>query len=88
VAVPIRAAGEFRLNPLYERDGNASPDRYRLQFPDQEYAQEYAASRRYLPDTVTLERAVVERLPAPILPPALEELARRRVILDLPLRYW
>jgi uncharacterized protein YbaR (Trm112 family) len=88
VALPNRAAGEFRLNPLYERDGDAGPDRYRLQFPDEEYAQEYAASRRYLPDIVTLERAVVERLPAPILPPALEELASRRVILDLPLRYW
>jgi uncharacterized protein YbaR (Trm112 family) len=88
VALPNRAAGEFRLNPLYERDGDGSHVRYRLQFPDEEYAQEYATARRYLPDTVTLERAVVERLPAAVLPPSLEEHARRRVVLDLPLRYW
>jgi uncharacterized protein YbaR (Trm112 family) len=88
IAAPARAAGEFRLNPLYEPRAAGTDVRLTLRFPDDEYAQEYAAARRYLPDEVAVARAAFDLLPAATLPPVLAGLAERRVILDLPLRYY
>jgi uncharacterized protein YbaR (Trm112 family) len=86
---PKQAAGEFRLNPLYSVEPAGAVDvRLRLRFPDQDYEQEYGACRRYLPDEVTVARALVDALPAPVLPPELAELAGRRVVLYLPARYY
>jgi len=85
------AAGEFRLNPLYQRDDPdpGSPDvRLRLRFPDDDYEQEYGACRRYLPDEVTVARALLDELPAAVLPDGLAALAAQRVVLDLPARYY
>ena len=83
-----RATGEFRLNPLYaiERDGDRV--RLRLQFPSADYEEEYGASRAYLAAEVAVDRAALVSLPAEQLPAALADLARRRVILDLPKRYY
>jgi hypothetical protein len=83
-----RAAGEFRLNPLYEIEPAGDEFRLRLRFPDEDYAQEYSASRRYLPDDLSVDRTAVDSLPASTLPRHLAELAQRRVVLDLPLRYY
>jgi uncharacterized protein YbaR (Trm112 family) len=85
---PVRARGEFCLNPLYtaERDGPSVG--LRLRFPDGEYEQEYGACRQYLPAEVSVESALLDTLPTTVLPPGLVELARRRVILDLPVRYY
>ena len=84
-----QAGGEFRLNPLYSVEPAGDKDvRLRLRFPDQDYEQEYGASRRYLPDEVTVARALVDALPAPALPPELAGLAGRRVVLYLPARYY
>ena len=85
---PAAAGGEFRLNPLYAIEGDGGQLRLRLTFPDDDYAQEYGACRRYLPDQVTVERALLDALPAAAVPPGLVELARRRVVLDLPIRYY
>jgi uncharacterized protein YbaR (Trm112 family) len=85
---PAAAGGEFRLNPLYAVEPEGGQLRLRLTFPDDDYAQEYGACRRYLPDQVTVERALLEALPAAAVPPGLVELARRRVVLDLPVRYY
>ncbi len=85
------ATGQFRLNPLYrpEPGGPGRDDvRLRLHFPDADYEQEYGACRRYLPDEVTVARALLDALPATTLPEALAELADRRVVLDLPARYY
>lgn len=84
------AAGEFRLNPLYSAAPGEDPDdvRLRLRFPDEDYAQEYGACRRYLPDEVVAPRAALDALPATRLSESLAELARRRVVLDLPPRYY
>ena len=82
------ALGEFRLNPLYQPEPDGSRVRLKLRFPDEEYAQEYAASRRYLPEEISIERGLLDLLPAEVVPPALVELVERRVILDLPLRYY
>jgi hypothetical protein len=83
-----RAGGEFRLNPLYAVEADGGELRLRLTFPDDDYAQEYGACRRYLPDEVTIARRLLEALPADAVPPELAELARRRVVLDLPVRYY
>jgi hypothetical protein len=60
----------------------------RLSFPSDDYAQEYGACREYLPDEVVVDRASVDALRSGHLPGDLAELARRRVILDLPRRYY
>jgi SAM-dependent methyltransferase len=82
--MPETARGEFRVNPLYdvERDGGGT--RLRLRFPSTDYEEEYGAARLYLPDEVPVDEAILARLPADTLPPGLTELARRRVLLDLP----
>jgi uncharacterized protein YbaR (Trm112 family) len=88
---PRLAAGEFRLNPLYRveaADPGSGATRLRLHFPDADYEQEYGACRRYLPDEVTVARALIDALPSTTLPEGLVELADRRVVLDLPARYY
>ena len=58
-----------------------------LTFPTSDYANEFGASRRYLPDTVTIEgdaSAPVTSWPASVDVPALR---RRRVLIDAPRRY-
>jgi uncharacterized protein YbaR (Trm112 family) len=82
------ATGEFRLNPLYAADQEGDRVRLRLQFPSEDYAQEYGACRQYLPDNATVDRAALAALPARAVAGSLVDLARRRVILDLPERYY
>jgi uncharacterized protein YbaR (Trm112 family) len=82
------AVGEFRLNPLYEPEPAGDAIRLRLRFPDEDYAQEYGAARRYLPEEILVDRAALDLLPARVVPPQLAELAQRRVVLDLPRRYY
>jgi hypothetical protein len=85
--MPDTARGEFRVNPLYgvERDGGRT--RLVLRFPSADYEEEYGAARLYLPDEVPVDPAILARLPADRLPDGLAELARRRVVLDLPRRW-
>jgi uncharacterized protein YbaR (Trm112 family) len=85
---PARAAGEFRLNPLYAAVPHGDRVQLRLQFPSADYADEYGACRAYLPDEVDADRAALAALPAGTLPPALAPLLSNRVILDLPKRYY
>jgi uncharacterized protein YbaR (Trm112 family) len=87
-SVPERAAGEFRLNPLYAARRDEERVDLRLQFPSDDYADEYGACREYLPDQVTVDRHAIDTLPAETLPPSLAPLAAKRVILDLPKRYY
>jgi hypothetical protein len=61
---------------------------YRLRFPSEDYEQEYGACREYLPDGVTIDRASLTALEAGRLPSGLLDLARRRVIVDLPKNYY
>jgi uncharacterized protein YbaR (Trm112 family) len=80
-------SGELRLNPLYVAEPLGEQVRLRLQFPSPDYEDEFGACRAYLPDAVVIERASLALLEAGRLPPELADLARRRVILDLPKRY-
>jgi hypothetical protein len=85
---PESARGEFRLNPLYAVEPNGDRVRLRLQFPGSDYEDEYGACRRYLPEEAEISRSELEALPAARVSDSLADLARRRVILDLPKRYY
>jgi SAM-dependent methyltransferase len=74
------------LNPLYQRV-NGPENVWMLQFPSPEYAEEFAACRRYLPERITLTDAQIESLERSDVTEDLRELVRRRVVLDLPENY-
>jgi uncharacterized protein YbaR (Trm112 family) len=80
--------GEFRVNPLYEVHDLGDGVKLRLSFPDEEYEAEFGACRQYLPDALTIDRASLEAMAAGTLTPELEAFLRRRIILDLPRRYY
>ena len=85
---PDAAAGELRINPLYAQQPDGDRVRLRLEFPNEEYADEYGACRQYLPETLTLDRAAVASLASGLVAGDLVELLRRKVIVDLPKRYY
>jgi uncharacterized protein YbaR (Trm112 family) len=80
--------GELRINPLYARDEAGDRVRLRLRFPSPAYEEEFGACREYLPAEAGLTRADLAALATGRLTPALEELARTRVLLDLPKKYY
>ena len=86
--VPTAARGEFRINPVYAAAPEGDRVRLTLRFPTEDYAQEYAACRQYLPEQVVADRAALEALPAQTIPGALADLVKRRVIIDLPTNYY
>jgi hypothetical protein len=85
---PDTAAGDFRINPLYAVEADGDRVRLRLRFPSEDYEQEYGACRQYLPDEVTVDSAVLSALPAAAVSGPLADLARRRIVLNLPKRYY
>ena len=86
---PAAARGEFRVNPLYDIERDGGRTRLRLRFPSPDYAEEYgAAARLYLHDEVPVDAGTLASLPANRLPAGLADLARRRIILDLPKQWW
>src|SRR5262249_56907116 len=87
-AVPPAPAGELRINPLYATTPDGDRIRLRLAFPDSEYEDEYGACRRYLPEELTLERATLASIESGALSDDQVELLRRKVIVDLPKRYY
>ena len=54
----------------------------------QDYEEEYGAARLYLHDEVPVDAGTLASLPANRLPAGLADLARRRIILDLPKQWW
>jgi uncharacterized protein YbaR (Trm112 family) len=85
---PERTAGELRLNPLYAVEIDGERIRLKLGFPSEDYEQEYGACRQYLPEEVTLEASAIASLKAGEGGGELSDLVRRKVILDLPKRYY
>jgi len=85
---PAAAEGEFRINPLYTVTGEGPLMRLRLGFPSSDYEEEYGACRRYLPEELTLDGALVTSLESGHVSGELLELVRRKVIVDLPKRYY
>ena len=88
LTLPTVATGELRLNPLYTAETDGDRLQLRLGFPNDEYADEYGACRQYLPETLTIDRATVASLAAGTVTGELVELVRRKVIVDLPKRYY
>jgi hypothetical protein len=88
IAGPAAALGEFRINPLYEVQEDGGRLTLRLKFPSPDYEEEYGACRQYLPAETAVDAAAFRALQAggPLEP--LAELVRRRVIVDLPRRYY
>jgi len=87
-ANPSDATGELRINPLYALAPDGDGVRLRLEFPNEEYADEYGACRQYLPETLTLGQSVIDSLATGRVSGELIELVRRKVIVDLPKRYY
>jgi uncharacterized protein YbaR (Trm112 family) len=85
---PAVAAGELRINPLYAVEADGERLRLRLGFPSEDYEQEYGACRQYLPEELTLDRSAVASMQTGLVAGELSELVRRKVIVDLPKRYY
>jgi uncharacterized protein YbaR (Trm112 family) len=88
VDYPRAVRGRLRINPLYEAVEDGGQVRLRIRFPSTDYEDEYGACRRYLPDEATVAAADVAALESGARPATLEELVRRRVIVDLPTHYY
>jgi uncharacterized protein YbaR (Trm112 family) len=88
LTAPAGAAGELRINPLYVLEPDGDRVRLRLEFPNDEYADEYGACRQYLPETLTLDRSAIAGLATGNVSGELIELLQRKVIVDLPKRYY
>ena len=82
------ATGELRINPLYTITADGERVRLHLGFPSEDYEQEYGAIRRYLPEELTLDRSTIASIATGQVSGELAELVRRKVIVDLPKRYY
>lgn len=81
--------GELRINPLYAIESSGAGDlQLRLHFPDAAYEDEFGAAREYLPEEALVRRADLEALKAGGSPELLADLIARRVLVDLPKRYY
>jgi uncharacterized protein YbaR (Trm112 family) len=79
--------GELMVNPLYAVERRGGVSILTLTFPTPEYEAEFAACKEYLPWMMT----VSADLTGPLVPATFgtdyDDLRRRRVIIDAPLRY-
>ena len=87
VRAALELTGELRVNPLYRVERHGSSTILTLTFPTPEYEEEFGACRRYLPDTVTVEADLTGAIRPDMLGPRLDELRRRRIIIDAPPHY-
>jgi uncharacterized protein YbaR (Trm112 family) len=84
-----RRSGEYRINPLYAIDDRAGRLHLTLTFPDRAYEDEYGACRAYLPQQTDIDAQALNELRAGgEVPPALADMVRRRVIVELPRNYY
>lgn len=81
-------SGEYRLNPLYGVEQLGDRTALRLRFPNEDYEQEYGLCRQYLPDEVLVSSSALALLGDGRLSPELADLVNRRVVLELPKRYY
>ena len=88
IEIPGAARGEFRINPLYAVDAHGDELRLSLRFPSPDYEDEYGACREYLPDDAIVSQSAFAALRAGGAPGPLAGLIARRVIVDLPKRYY
>jgi SAM-dependent methyltransferase len=87
VPAPERVRGELKFSPLYDvalSNGHAA---LTLRYPSQDYEDEYGASRTYLPETMQVGHDTLMAMDEGRLTRDVEQLMRRRVIVDLPPNY-
>ncbi len=87
VTMPASPAGVLRLNPLYTVTPHGHEWVCTLAFPTEEYADEFSAVRRYLPETWSTPIDVRGVVDAAAFGDALPDLRRRRILVDVPPRY-
>ena len=87
LADDTRIEGELRVNPLYRTERRGDVSVLTLNFPTPEYAEEFSACRRYLPDTITLPGDLSGPITRSSVGPDYATLRRRHVLLDLPPHY-
>ena len=80
--------GVIRVNPLYAVDYRSGQSTLTLRFPSDEYEDEFGESKRYLPTTLSIPGDLRGSLSPAHLGVHYAELRNRRVLLDLPLRYY
>jgi hypothetical protein len=62
--------------------------RFRLSFPSPEYEEEFGHCRLYLEDEVTLDAGVLDDIMAGRRSPEVRSLLARRIVLEMPGRYY
>ena len=82
-----RVVGKLRVNPLYRVGRQGGACMLTLTFPTPEYEEEFGDCRRYLPQRVIVDADVTGAIGPEQLGPRIDELRRRRVIIDAPPRY-
>lgn len=85
---PGSVEGVLRVNPLYDMTRRGWATELTLRFPNEEYAEEFGDCRRYLPDTLTLDVDLTAPLTDARAVSRIDDLRRRRVLLDVPTRYF
>jgi uncharacterized protein YbaR (Trm112 family) len=83
----VDVGDELIVNPLYEVERRDGRSVLTLAFPTPEYADEFVACRRYLPDTVTVDADLTGPLETTLPPGRREALRRQHVLIDAPPRY-
>lgn len=86
--LPASPAGVLRLNPLYTVARDANQWVCTLAFPGEAYAEEFGAVRRYLPATWTTPVDVRGAVDPVAFGDSLPDLRRRRILVDVPPRYF
>jgi SAM-dependent methyltransferase len=87
VPSPQAVRGELNFSPLYDvslANGHAA---LTLRYPSQDYEDEYTASRTYLPETLQVGHETLAAMHDGRLTADVEDLMRRRVVVDLPPNY-
>jgi uncharacterized protein YbaR (Trm112 family) len=79
--------GELKVNPLYTVERRDGVSILTLTFPTPEYEEEFGACKEYLPATVTISADLTGPLEPATFGADYDDLRRRRVIIDAPLRY-
>jgi uncharacterized protein YbaR (Trm112 family)/SAM-dependent methyltransferase len=88
VREPSLPDSEWRINPLYAVQEAGGRLQGVLRFPSPDYADEYGECRRYLPDSVDVDQVALRRLQEEGTTGPLDDLIRRRVILQVPRSYF
>jgi SAM-dependent methyltransferase len=84
---PAGARDALTINPLYAVTMENGQATLRLRFPSTDYEEEYGACRLYLPEVTTIDHQTLRALESGTPSREVDELLRRRIVLNLPYKY-